>query len=270
MMVLEPSPDGWSPLVPCRLVTRGWITGFWALCALPCCRTWSAGGRLGMRRVGRQVVHTALRDPPSRSATAATASLVDEPLARARAPAAARWRRHRPHRALRCPFEHHDVLAAWLHLVELRPRPHGKRAAPHLLVQLGQLAGDRDPTGGAEGGDQVGEGPSRPGGAPRRGRSFALPPPAPPAARSGPSPAGAGTPRTRSDRWAGPTRPARPRPRRARGRPVPGSPRRSPPAPAARPDRRSRASRHRSRPPPAPRGRDAAAPRPPATPRCGR
>lgn len=28
MMVLEPSPDGWSPLVSCRLVTRGWITGF--------------------------------------------------------------------------------------------------------------------------------------------------------------------------------------------------------------------------------------------------
>jgi hypothetical protein len=28
MIVLEPSPDGWSPLVSCRLVTRGWITGF--------------------------------------------------------------------------------------------------------------------------------------------------------------------------------------------------------------------------------------------------
>jgi hypothetical protein len=28
MVKLEPSPDGWSPLVSCRLVTRGWITGF--------------------------------------------------------------------------------------------------------------------------------------------------------------------------------------------------------------------------------------------------
>jgi hypothetical protein len=28
MVQLEPSPDGWSPLVSCRLVTRGWITGF--------------------------------------------------------------------------------------------------------------------------------------------------------------------------------------------------------------------------------------------------
>ncbi len=28
MVELEPSPDGWSPLVSCRLVTRGWITGF--------------------------------------------------------------------------------------------------------------------------------------------------------------------------------------------------------------------------------------------------
>jgi hypothetical protein len=28
MVVVEPSPDGWSPLVSCRLVTRGWITGF--------------------------------------------------------------------------------------------------------------------------------------------------------------------------------------------------------------------------------------------------
>jgi hypothetical protein len=28
MVELEPSPDGWSPLVSCRLVTRGWIFGF--------------------------------------------------------------------------------------------------------------------------------------------------------------------------------------------------------------------------------------------------
>lgn len=28
MLKIEPSPDGWSPLVSCRLVTRGWITGF--------------------------------------------------------------------------------------------------------------------------------------------------------------------------------------------------------------------------------------------------
>jgi hypothetical protein len=28
MLELEPSPDGWSPLVSCRLVTRGWIIGF--------------------------------------------------------------------------------------------------------------------------------------------------------------------------------------------------------------------------------------------------
>lgn len=28
MVKLEPSPDGWSPLVSCRLVTRGWIIGF--------------------------------------------------------------------------------------------------------------------------------------------------------------------------------------------------------------------------------------------------
>lgn len=28
MIELEPSPDGWSPLVSCRLVTRGWILGF--------------------------------------------------------------------------------------------------------------------------------------------------------------------------------------------------------------------------------------------------
>jgi hypothetical protein len=28
MVKVEPSPDGWSPLVSCRLVTRGWITGF--------------------------------------------------------------------------------------------------------------------------------------------------------------------------------------------------------------------------------------------------
>jgi hypothetical protein len=28
MVDLEPSPDGWSPLVSCRLVTHGWITGF--------------------------------------------------------------------------------------------------------------------------------------------------------------------------------------------------------------------------------------------------
>jgi hypothetical protein len=28
MVKLEPSPDGWSPLVSCRLVTRGWIFGF--------------------------------------------------------------------------------------------------------------------------------------------------------------------------------------------------------------------------------------------------
>jgi hypothetical protein len=28
MVELEPSPDGWSPLVSCRLVTRGWILGF--------------------------------------------------------------------------------------------------------------------------------------------------------------------------------------------------------------------------------------------------
>jgi hypothetical protein len=28
MIKLEPSPDGWSPLVSCRLVTHGWITGF--------------------------------------------------------------------------------------------------------------------------------------------------------------------------------------------------------------------------------------------------
>jgi hypothetical protein len=28
MLKVEPSPDGWSPLVSCRLVTRGWITGF--------------------------------------------------------------------------------------------------------------------------------------------------------------------------------------------------------------------------------------------------
>jgi hypothetical protein len=28
MVEIEPSPDGWSPLVSCKLVTRGWITGF--------------------------------------------------------------------------------------------------------------------------------------------------------------------------------------------------------------------------------------------------
>jgi hypothetical protein len=28
MVILEPSPDGWSPLVSCKLVTRGWIVGF--------------------------------------------------------------------------------------------------------------------------------------------------------------------------------------------------------------------------------------------------
>jgi hypothetical protein len=28
MIQLEPSPDGWSPLVSCRLVTRGSVTGF--------------------------------------------------------------------------------------------------------------------------------------------------------------------------------------------------------------------------------------------------
>lgn len=28
MLLLEPSPDGWSPLVSCRLVTRGWVIGF--------------------------------------------------------------------------------------------------------------------------------------------------------------------------------------------------------------------------------------------------
>jgi len=28
MIDVEPSPDGWSPLVSCRLVTRGWIAGF--------------------------------------------------------------------------------------------------------------------------------------------------------------------------------------------------------------------------------------------------
>lgn len=28
MVQIEPSPDGWSPLVSCRLVTRGWISGY--------------------------------------------------------------------------------------------------------------------------------------------------------------------------------------------------------------------------------------------------
>ena len=28
MVDIEPSPDGWSPLVSCKLVTHGWITGF--------------------------------------------------------------------------------------------------------------------------------------------------------------------------------------------------------------------------------------------------
>lgn len=28
MVKLEASPDGWSPLVSCRMVTRGWIVGF--------------------------------------------------------------------------------------------------------------------------------------------------------------------------------------------------------------------------------------------------
>jgi hypothetical protein len=28
MVQIEPSPDGWSPLVSCRLVTRGWTIGF--------------------------------------------------------------------------------------------------------------------------------------------------------------------------------------------------------------------------------------------------
>jgi hypothetical protein len=28
MVQIEASPDGWSPLVSCRLVTRGWLVGF--------------------------------------------------------------------------------------------------------------------------------------------------------------------------------------------------------------------------------------------------
>lgn len=28
MVLVEPSPDGWSPLVSCRLVIRRWVTGF--------------------------------------------------------------------------------------------------------------------------------------------------------------------------------------------------------------------------------------------------
>lgn len=28
MVIVEPSPDGWSPLVSCRLVIRRWVTGF--------------------------------------------------------------------------------------------------------------------------------------------------------------------------------------------------------------------------------------------------
>lgn len=28
MIIVEPSPDGWSPLVSCSLVTRRWVTGF--------------------------------------------------------------------------------------------------------------------------------------------------------------------------------------------------------------------------------------------------
>ena len=28
MVKIEASPDGWSPLVSCRLVTRGWVLGF--------------------------------------------------------------------------------------------------------------------------------------------------------------------------------------------------------------------------------------------------
>ena len=107
-----------------------------------------------------------------------------------------------------------------------RPRSHRATAssrvpAPGLLVQLGQLAAQRHPTGRRRG-PRAGRPACGPVGAgPRRARPCAAPPPARPAVRPGRRPCAAGSPRSRTGPTgpAGRCRPGRPPRRTGRARP---------------------------------------------------
>ena len=145
--------------------------------------------------------------------------------------------------------------------VRRRSRARAHPAAPHamahatasasvprhdLLVQLRELACDRDPPIGAERFGQVGQRARQAVWRLVERRSCAClgcqqrqP------LRCDRCPSEAGSPRTRTGPWAGRWPPARRWPRTVRARPRPRTPARSPRAPAAHPDRRCPAFPHR-------------------------